>query len=212
MLEDQLLTSQLRSVAMQRGEDSIASDVSTPAISLSPVGSSDEALLYRTYAATRTEEMSLTGWSAEQQEIFLRMQYDAQRRSYWLQLPNAEYSVIRRDEIAAGRLMLDRTPKEIHVVDIALLPEFRAQGIGSILMEAIMKEASQAAKTVRLHVERFNPALHWYERLGFCVLSAGPIYLEMVWRPAEISSSSYRRAPEPEQDIPEPSSGAAYVD
>jgi ribosomal protein S18 acetylase RimI-like enzyme len=73
-------------------------------------------------------------------------------------------------------------------VDIALLPEFRRWGIGSWLMQAIIQEASQGGKTVRLHVERFNPALQWYERLGFSVVSSGPIYLEMVWRQgAEVS-------------------------
>jgi hypothetical protein len=33
-------------------------------------------------------------------------------------------------------------------------------------------------------VERFNPALQWYERLGFKVISGGQIYLEMVWQPS----------------------------
>jgi ribosomal protein S18 acetylase RimI-like enzyme len=168
-------------------------------VSLDPVSPSDEPFLYQTFASTRAGEMSLTGWNAEQQEAFLRMQYEAQRRSYLLQLPHAEYWVIRRDEMAVGRLILDRTPEEIHIVDIAILPEFRAQGIGSILMEAIMQEASEASGTVRLHVERFNPALRWYERLGFSVINSGPIYLEMVWR-----------APHP--DVQEPGFGVAYAD
>jgi len=111
------------------------------------------------------------------------MQYEAQRSSYLMQMPGAEYWVIRRDEMAAGRLILHRTPEKIYVVDIALIPEFRGLGIGSDLMEAIIHEASLAGKSVGLHVERFNPALRWYERLGFTVIGSGPIYLEMVWRP-----------------------------
>jgi ribosomal protein S18 acetylase RimI-like enzyme len=216
MLEDRLLTSQPKLVAMKHGEerrreDRTASGISAPAISLSPVTSSDEPFLYQTYCATRTEEMALTGWTSEQQETFLRMQYDAQRSSYLLQLPNAEYSLIRRGEVAVGRLIVDRTPQEIHVVDIALLPAFRSQGIGSILMKAMMKEASQRDKTLRLHVERFNPALRWYERLGFSVVSAGPIYLEMVWRPAQISTHN-QAVLGAEQDIQQVRCGAAYVD
>jgi ribosomal protein S18 acetylase RimI-like enzyme len=160
-------------------------DVSVPAITLDPVLDSDEPFLYRTFASTRTEEMALTGWSAEQQETFLRMQYEAQRRSYQMQLPEAKYWVVRCDGSAVGRLIIDGTSEEIHIVDIALLPVFRKRGIGSILMEAIIKEASQDGKTVRLHVERFNPALRWYERLGFSVINSGPIYLEMVWRTAQ---------------------------
>jgi ribosomal protein S18 acetylase RimI-like enzyme len=168
-------------------------------IRLDRVQPSDEAFLYQTFVSTRTGEMALTGWNAEQQEAFLRMQYEAQRRSYGMQLPDAEYSVIRCDGSAAGRLILDRTAEEIHVVDIALLPEFRKRGIGSSLMTAIMKEAAQAGKTVRLHVERFNPALRWYERLGFGVVNSGPIYLEMVWRAAQA-------------DVQESRLGVAYAD
>jgi ribosomal protein S18 acetylase RimI-like enzyme len=163
--------------------DGSSFDVTAPVIRLCPIDSVDEPFLYRTFASTRTDEMALTGWNKEQQEAFLRMQYEAQRRAYLMQIPDAEYWVIRRDETAVGGLIIDRTADEIHVVDIALLPEFRAQGIGSTLMEAIMTEAKEAAKAVRLHVERFNPALGWYERLGFSVVNSGPIYLEMVWRP-----------------------------
>jgi ribosomal protein S18 acetylase RimI-like enzyme len=174
-------------------------EVSVPAITLDPVLAADEPFLYQTFASTRAEEMALTGWNAEQQETFLRMQYEAQRRSYLMQLPDAQYWVIRCDGSGVGRLIIDRTAEEIHVVDIALLPEFRKRGIGSALMEAIIKEASQAGKTVRLHVERFNPALRWYERLGFGVVNSGPIYLEMVWRA-------------PQADVQEPSLGVAYAD
>jgi ribosomal protein S18 acetylase RimI-like enzyme len=166
-------------------EELPASAVSVPAIRLDPVCASDETFLYQTFASTRTDEMALTGWNAEQQEAFLRMQFEAQRRSYQMQIPDAEYWVIRSAETSAGRLIVERTAKEIHVVDIALLPEFRAKGIGSTLMKAIMNEAAEGAKTVRLHVERFNPALRWYERLGFEAVNGGPIYLEMVWRPSD---------------------------
>lgn len=188
------------------GKGRLTSDVSVPAISLDPVRPADEPFLYHTYASTRAGEMALTGWHPEQQEVFLCMQYEAQRRSYRTQMPNAEYWVIRCDKIAAGRLIVDRTPEEIRLVDIALLPEFRTVGIGSALMAAIMKEASQAAKAVSLHVERFNPALRWYERLGFSIVSTGPIYLEMVWPGNGLAATL------PQASGSERNSGAAYVD
>jgi GNAT superfamily N-acetyltransferase len=159
-----------------------ASEVSGGAITLHPVCSADESLLYRTYACTRADELELTGWNNEMRETFLRLQYKAQCHSYRSQFPNAEHWVIWRDDTGIGRLIIDRTKNTLHIVDIALLPDFRRLGIGSILMRAIMNEASQAGKEVCLHVERFNPALHWYERLGFSVVNSGPIYLEMMWR------------------------------
>ncbi len=174
-------------------------------VTLSPVSAADGPFLYRTFASTRAAEMELTGWNEEQKESFLRMQYEAQKASYLLQLPDAEYWLVRRGDSAVGRLILNYTAPEIHVVDIAILPEFRAQGIGSVLMQAIMKEAAEAGKSVGLHVERFNPALHWYERLGFAVVNAGPIYLEMVWRP-QLSDAGERQMPESESRV-----GEAYV-
>jgi ribosomal protein S18 acetylase RimI-like enzyme len=185
MFEEESLAPSLNELSpgITEEQGQLTSEVNARVIGLDPVGPSDEAFLYRTFASTRAEEVALTGWSAEQQESFLRMQYEAQRRSYLMQLPDAKYWVIRCDENAVGRLIIDRTPGEIHVVDIALLPEFRQRGIGSSLMTGIMQEAAQGGKAVRLHVERFNPALQWYERLGFSAVSSGPVYLEMVWRP-----------------------------
>ena len=169
-------------IVTTEAEDRPSSNVTSPLIRLDPIAPEDEPFLYRTFASTRSDEMALTGWNPQQQELFLRMQYEAQRSSYLMQMPDAEYWIIRRDEMAAGRLILHRTSEKIYVVDIALIPEFRGLGIGSDLMEAIMHEASLAGKAVGLHVERFNPALRWYERLGFTVIGSGPIYLEMVWR------------------------------
>lgn len=170
-------------IVTTEAEDRLGSNVTSPLIRLDPIGPADEPFLYQTFASTRSDEMALTGWNTQQQELFLRMQYKAQRSSYLIQMPDAEYWVIRRDDTAAGRLILHRTPEKIYVVDIALIPEFRGLGIGSDLMAAIIHEASLAGKSVGLHVERFNPALRWYERLGFTVIGSGPIYLEMVWRP-----------------------------
>jgi ribosomal protein S18 acetylase RimI-like enzyme len=204
------------SVPAAEAEGPLSPDISVRTISLDPVQTSDEPFLYRTFASTRTDEMALTGWNEEQRESFLGMQYEAQRRSYRVQLPNAEYWVIRCGETAVGRLIINRTASEIHVVDIAVLPEFRRQGIGATLMKAIMKEAAQAAKAVGLHVERFNPALHWYERLGFKVIGSGPIYLEMVWRACSGERVANRResgsVPGFQRHVQGQRVGAAYAD
>jgi ribosomal protein S18 acetylase RimI-like enzyme len=134
-----------------------------------------------TFASTRTEELAATGWSDEQKEQFLRLQFEAQRISYLREIPDTEYSMIRYGTAAVGRLIVERTPTDVHIVDIALLAEFRGQGIGSVRMGRIFDEAEKAGKQVRLFVEKFNPALRWYERMRFEVMRIGPIYLEMVW-------------------------------
>lgn len=163
--------------------------ISGGGIDLEPATPTDQPFMYATFASTRTEELTVTGWSDEQKEQFLRSQFEAQRISYLREIPDAEYSVIRRRTVAVGRLIVERTPTEVHIVDIALLAEFRRQGIGSVLMARLFDEAEATGKTVRLFVEKFNPALRWYERMRFQVIRTGPIYLEMVWRPASAVNS-----------------------
>jgi len=69
------------------------------------------------------------------------------------------------------------------LIDIALLPEHRGQGVGGELMGDLLAEGEEKGLPVTIHVERFNPALRLYERLGFRhVEEQGPYYL-MEWRP-----------------------------
>lgn len=42
----------------------------------------DADFLFEVYASSRVEEMSLWGWTNEQQAQFLRMQHEAQQRFY----------------------------------------------------------------------------------------------------------------------------------
>jgi ribosomal protein S18 acetylase RimI-like enzyme len=163
--------------------------VSEREVYLEPASPADDSFMYAAFASTRTEELAITGWSEEQKEQFLRMQFEAQRQSYLRDLPDAEYAVVRCGATAVGRLIVERTPSEIHIVDIALLTQFRKQGIGSILMRRMLAEAEQRGKSVRLFVEKFNPALRWYERLGFEVVNTTPIYLEMIFRLADSRGS-----------------------
>jgi ribosomal protein S18 acetylase RimI-like enzyme len=168
------------------------------AITLEPPTASDQEFFYRTFASTRANEVALTGWSAEQQESFLRMQFEAQKRGYLMQTPDAKYWVIRWNGTSVGRLIADRTADDIHLIDIGLLPEFRGHGIGSTLMAAMMREATQERKPIRLFVERFNSALQWYQGLGFKVIGGGQIYLEMVWQPSsdELADAAFESHPE----------------
>ena len=67
----------------------------------------------------------------------------------------------------AGRLYVARWKKELRIVDIALLPEHRGRGIGAELLRELLEEADAAGKPVTIHVERENPAMGLYQRLGF---------------------------------------------
>jgi ribosomal protein S18 acetylase RimI-like enzyme len=150
-------------------------------VSLRPAGPEDEAFLYRVYASTREEELAVVDWSDEQKEQFLKMQFNAQHTYYHEHYPDADYDVILRNGDAVGRLYVHRRPDEIRIVDIALLPECRNAGVGTALLEDLLSEGAAAQKPVRIHVEKMNPALRLYERLGFSVLEDKGVYWLMEW-------------------------------
>jgi ribosomal protein S18 acetylase RimI-like enzyme len=153
-------------------------------IALRPALPQDDPLLFEVYASTRADELQLVPWTAEQKHAFVQMQFNAQRQSYAQQFPQAQWLVILREEIPVGRLIVNRAEDEILLMDIALLPEYRRQGIGSALIRDLMAEAQQTGRSMRLHVESFNPAAQLYERLGFAQIGEVGVYCEMEWRPA----------------------------
>ncbi len=153
------------------------------AVTLRRITPDDTPFLYQVYASTREEELAPLGWDESQKTAFLQMQFTAQHRYYHEQFPDADYQIILSGDRPIGRFYVDRRPDEINILDIALLPEQRRAGIGTALLKAILAEADQAGKPVRIHVERFNPALHLYERLGFVKTADTGVYFRMERAP-----------------------------
>jgi len=50
---------------------------------------------------------------------------------------------------------------------VAVLPEFRNQGLGRLLLEHLFKEAAKIYIRLSLSVEADNPAIALFEELGF---------------------------------------------
>jgi ribosomal protein S18 acetylase RimI-like enzyme len=150
---------------------------------LRAAGPGDAELLYQIYANTREDELAVVPWDAPAKEAFLRMQFAAQDRHYHATFPNASYDLIVSGEEVLGRLYVDRGEAAWLVLDIALLPEHRGQGIGARLLTDVLAEAGAAAKPVQIHVERFNPAQRLYDRLGFRQIADEGVYLRLEWNP-----------------------------
>jgi ribosomal protein S18 acetylase RimI-like enzyme len=160
----------------------------TNAVALRPIRPEDRDLLCRIYGSTRTEDLAPVPWTDEQKSAFIRQQFDAQT-AYWdEQYPDAERSIIEVDGTPAGRLYVQRWPKEVRLVDIALLPDFRKRGVGTELIQRLFSEAARAGKPVTIHVEIFNPARALYERLGFAPKGEQGMYVLMEWKPEAVGA------------------------
>jgi ribosomal protein S18 acetylase RimI-like enzyme len=159
-------------------------------ISFRPAGPEDENLLFGIYASTRLDELQIVPWTDEQKTGFLRQQFAAQKAHYQRYLPDTEYRVIEHTGEAIGRLYLDRHDDELRIVDIALMTEHRGRGIGGAILSDLVDEAEAGGVPVRIHVERNNPALGLYRRLGFKEIGDEGVYLHMeraTARAAELS-------------------------
>ena len=140
--------------------------------------------MYAVYASTRADELALVDWDEGQKAAFVQMQFAAQHQYYREHYTHAAFQVILCDGMPAGRLYVARWTAEIRIIDIALLPEYRNRGIGSLLFERLFAEAAQTGKRVSVHVERFNPALRLYARLGFQPVAERGVYTLMEWSPS----------------------------
>jgi len=154
----------------------------------------DREFVFSVYASTRTEELARVRWTLEERERFLRQQFRAQDHSYRTNYPGAEFLIIVVDGADGGRLYLHRRLEEIRIMDVALLPGFRRQGIGTYLLKELLREGQTSSRIVTIHVETFNPALRLYQRLGFTQVAENGVYLLMEWRP---SMRLMKTGPEP---------------
>lgn len=143
-------------------------------LGLRPMIDADLPFLGGLYASTRTEELAHVPWTEAQKAAFLDMQFRAQHAHYQANYPNALWLVIERDGEPIGRLYLVRWPRELRLIDIAILPQYRGQGVGTAILLDLFEDA--ADKPVTIHVEKNNPAMRLYARLGFRAIGEHGVY------------------------------------
>lgn len=142
----------------------------------------DVPFLMELYASTREEELAQAiDWSAEQKRQFLAMQFQAQRHHYRTRIEGCMFSVLERHGTPVGRLYLETRKDRLQIVEISFLPQCRGAGIGTAILEAVMAIARESGRNVGIFVEKFNPALRLYRRLGFTEIADSGVYLEMEW-------------------------------
>jgi ribosomal protein S18 acetylase RimI-like enzyme len=110
------------------------------------------------------------------------MQFQLQKQAYRMQFPGAVYYVAELDKTPTGRMIIYRDEKEIRLVDVALLAEFRGQGIGKVLLERLKTEAT-FDRPLNLQVLKTNlAAKRFYERHGFSIVEDADLHFSMQWR------------------------------
>jgi ribosomal protein S18 acetylase RimI-like enzyme len=92
------------------------------------------------------------------------------------------FILLYQDEKAVGfsSYSFSHTVCKIH--KLYILPALQGMGAGKQIMNYISAEAfANGATLLRLNVNRNNPALHFYQRLGFCIAEEVDIpYYEFI--------------------------------
>lgn len=145
-------------------------------VSYRPMSEDDLPFLAALYRSTRESELDRTPWTEAEKQAFIGMQFEAQHTHYQTHYPDALWLVIEREGTPVGRLYLERWDKEHRIIDIALIPQVRGRGTGQAILEDLIDEAASAGKSLSIHVEKENPAMRLYRRLGFQKLEDKGVY------------------------------------
>ena len=156
---------------------------STNSIGVRPVAPGDEDLLLEIYKSSRGDDLRGLGWDEDRISEFLVMQYEAQQQFHKGEYKQANDEIVLLAGKPAGRLFVDRREYEIRCIDVALLPEYRNNGIGTFLIGKLQEEASREKKPLRLQVIRFSRAVNLFERAGFVRTSETGTHFQMEWTP-----------------------------
>jgi len=152
-----------------------------PVITLRPVTAQDREFLLQAYAAGREFELSLVPWDEAMKRAFVEHQFDAQNAHYQQEMPGSTHEIIVIDNEPGGRIYLHRTPTEIAILDLVVLPRFRKQGVATRLISDLQAEAAREGKSIRIFIENFNSAASLLQKLGFTVTSDDGVNRRYEW-------------------------------
>jgi len=148
-----------------------------------PIETDDLPFLQHLFGTTRANELAAIDWTDEEKAAFIAQQFQAQHHHYTTYYHDAAFDMLLLDNQSIGRLYVHRSTSEICIMDIALLPAYYNQGLGSFLIKQLMAEASVHNQKVTLHVEPQNPAMRLYQRFGFQYIEQNGVYYLMCWQP-----------------------------
>jgi ribosomal protein S18 acetylase RimI-like enzyme len=142
----------------------------------------DHEDIWRTvfYDAVQSHFETLRLPKAELNDL-LEFQFQAQSLDYAKNYPLASNYVILSNSEPAGRLIISTEHNDLHLIDIAILTDFRNRGIGTKILEWLFEQSRQTKLPIRFYVEKINPAMRLYERLGFRVVADVTSHFQMQW-------------------------------
>jgi ribosomal protein S18 acetylase RimI-like enzyme len=128
-------------------------------IHLRPATESDSEFCYKVKKEALGQYVAqVWGWD----EIFQR---EFHRRYFEVRRPD----IVVYQGVDFGTIEVAKHTDHIHLGEFYLLPQFHRQGIGTLLLEQVLGEATAKGLPVRLEVLKNNPVQSLYKRHGFVI-------------------------------------------
>jgi ribosomal protein S18 acetylase RimI-like enzyme len=160
-----------------------------PPIILRPEKEQDRAFLAALFRTTAARDFALLAIDDAAKEKLVQLQFASQRASYRAGFPAARFDIIEQGGEPIGRIVLDPGTTAGRIVDIALIPERRAGGLGAAILAAVMERMAPRGLPVQCQVLEGNqPSLRMFRRNGFREVDHVPPFVHLEWRPSEGSS------------------------
>ena len=155
---------------------------------LRPCVPADETFLYDVFCTTWASEVAALP-NPNLAPHVLRIQHIAQERQFSSRFPGHQRFVVIADDEPAGRLFVHERGSRMHVVDLTLLPRFRARGLGTRLTLDLFAAATEHGRSVNVRLARRNfRACDLYSSLGFRLLQADDVDSFFEWTPPAIDA------------------------
>lgn len=151
-------------------------------LTLRPVQLTDDLFLFELFCSIWISSFTGLGWSEQQLDVILKMQFQAQRTDYQRRFSQAIQTIILLDGLPVGQLYVARNQQEIRLLDITVAEKYRNAGIGSAILTQLITEAQQTDKKISHTVLKTNlSALRFYKRHGFVVWEDAGTHLLMSY-------------------------------
>lgn len=123
--------------------------------------------------------------SAEQLNYMLATIYDTATLTSAMRNGTQQFLLLKDNHGFQGFISFGTRPEDPHIFKIHklyVLPENQGKGYGKILIDEVKKRMrARGIKKLDLNVNRFNPAQHFYRKLGFRVLREEDIPIGPFW-------------------------------
>lgn len=170
---------------MVSNSETMAIDWPGGVLTLRPETPDDLQFRFDLFVRSRPPEWDQVQLPLDQLTQVMNHQFWAQTNTYLARFPEARFDIVELDGDRIGRIVVNRPGDRIHIVDQAIIPTLRGQGLGTAIMRQLMAEAAAEGLFMTLKVSNANdPSMRLYSRLGFEVLTESLEYIEMTWRAA----------------------------